>query len=238
MEKVIYLVWREQHIDSAQFSLALRTTLAERLLAQGARGLQVNVLDQAVVAASALRTIYTRPQPEAMISLWLDSSVDALRRPFDEAVVAAVPRMAAYLVSESEPIRNTLHPPQPGQRTWGWCQVALLARPARLTSEAWRDIWQNSHTQVAVQTQSNFLYRQNLVIRVLTYAAPIYDAIVEEGFPAEAMSDSRVFFDAAGDEDKYRRNVQAMMASCQRFIDRDKIDVLPTSQYLIKAIGA
>jgi hypothetical protein len=237
VEKVIYLVWREPAMTAEQFSAHLRTVLAQRLLALGACALQVNVRDDAVAAASGLRLINTRPQPEAMLSVWVDSAVDALRAPFDKAVTAAVPGMAAYLVSESVPIRNIRHPPRSGERTEGWAQVALLARPARLTPEAWRDIWQNSHTQVAIDTQSTFLYVQNLVIRVLSYGAPVYDAIVEEGFPVTAMADSYSFFDAVGDEAKYQRNYKAMMDSCQRFIDRDRIDVLPTSQYLIRGLG-
>ncbi|MBL0123032.1 MAG: EthD domain-containing protein [Betaproteobacteria bacterium] len=237
MEKVVYLVWREQSVDAEQFSTNLRTDLADRLLALGARGLQVNVQDGDVAEAAGLRLINTRPQPEAMVSVWVDCAVDALRRPFDKAVANVVPRMAAYLVSESTPIRNTLHPPGPRLRTEGWFQVALLGRPPRLPPETWRDIWQNSHTQVAVGTQSTFLYVQNFVIRVLSYSAPVYDAIVEEGFPAAAMTDTYSFFDAVGDEAKYHRNHKAMIDSCQRFIDRDRIDVLPTSQYLIKELG-
>lgn len=237
MEKVIYLVWREQSMDADQFGVHLRRDLAERLLALGARGLQVNVQDGAVAAANEMRLINTRPQPEAMVSVWVDSAADALRSHFDKAVATAVPRMAAYLVSESMPIRNIRYPSLPGQRTEGWAQVALLARPPRMSPETWRDIWQNSHTQVAIDTQSTFLYVQNLVIRVLSYAAPVYDAIVEEGFPAAAMADTYSFFDAVGDEAKYRRNYKTMMDSCQRFIDRDRIDVLPTSQYLIKGLG-
>jgi hypothetical protein len=36
------------------------------------------------------------------------------------------------------------------------------------------------------------------------------------------------------DEDKYRRNSNTMAESCARFIDFAKIDVIPTSQYVIK----
>ena len=52
------------------------------------------------------------------------------------------------------------------------------------------------------------------------------------------MTDPQAFFDAAGDEDKFQRNLQAMMESCQRFIDFDKIDVIPTSQYLVRPAAA
>ena len=77
---------------------------------------------------------------------------------------------------------------------------------------------------------------QNVVVRALTHAAPGYDAIVEERFPAAAMTDPHAFFDAVGDEEKFQRNVAEMMDSCGRFIDFDKIDVVPTSQYVVKAV--
>jgi hypothetical protein len=241
MEKVLYLLWRDAGA-SGEFSEAgerfgqrLRGDLAERLLALGARGVQVNVADAAAAPGETLRQSNTQPQIEGMLSLWLDSAVARFRQPFDDAIAAAVPRMAAYLVTESQPIRNTRHPPQPGSRTAGFAQVAVLRRPPRLTYEAWLDIWHNSHTQVAIDTQSTFQYVQNVIIRPLSYGAPLYDAVVEECFPAEAMTDPQVFFDGVGDPEKFQRNLQGMMESVQRFIDLDKIDVLPTSQYVIKA---
>jgi len=238
MEKVIYLLWRDGQSSGESFGKQLRTTLADKLLALGARGVQVNVADDASTPGEALRQSNTKPQIEGMLSLWLDSAIQQFRRPFDEVVAVAVPRMAAYLVTESQPIRNTLHPPVPGQRTAGFAQVAVLRRPPRLTHEAWLDIWHNSHTQVAIDTQSTFFYVQNVIVRPLSYAAPIYDAVVEECFPSSAMDSPFAFFDAAdGDENKFQRNLKGMMESVQRFIDLDKIDVVPTSQYVIKPVA-
>ncbi|MCY1443040.1 EthD domain protein [compost metagenome] len=148
-------------------------------------------------------------------------------------IAGAVERLAAYLVTESVPIRNIRYPAVLGERTHGFSQLAFLSRPPRLTHEAWLDIWHNRHTQVAIDTQDNFQYVQNVVVRALTRGAPAIDAIVEECFPPAAMTDPQSFFDAPGDEEKFRRNLAAMMESCNRFIDYDKIDVLPTSQYLI-----
>ncbi len=238
MEKIIYLLWRDPQLSGEEFGIRLRTGLADRLLSLGARGLQVNVADAAAAPGEPLRQSNTKPQIEAMLSLWVDSAVQQFRLPFDEAIAAAVPRMAAYLVTESQPIRNVLHPPVPGERTAGFSQVAVLRRPSRLTYEAWLEIWHNCHTQIAIDTQSTFLYIQNVVVRPLSYGAPVYDAVVEECFPAEAMNNPYVFFDAAdGDEKKFQSNLQAMMESVQRFIDLDKIDVVPTSQYVIKPLG-
>jgi hypothetical protein len=111
------------------------------------------------------------------------------------------------------------------------CQVVFLQRPPRIAHDEWIRVWQGSHTQVAIDTQSTFGYRQNVVIRALTYAAPHYDAIVEENFPAAAMSDQNAFYDAVGDDAKRDANLKAMIDSCVRFIDFDRIDVIPTSEY-------
>lgn len=244
MEKIIYTLWRSNNEDSAVFSSRLRGEVSDSLLRLGARGLQVNVADADVAPAEGLRQISTRPQMDGLLSLWVDTAIEKFRRPFDLVVAAAVGRSESYLVTESQPIRNTRHPAHPGERTWGFSQLAFLRRPPRLSHEAWLDIWHNSHTQVAIDTQSTFLYVQNVVIRPLSYAAPRIDALVEECFPPEAMTDPQVFFDAVGDPDKLQRNVRAMMDSCSRFIDFDEangrhmIDVVPTSQYVVKPPAA
>ncbi|TPQ39200.1 EthD domain-containing protein [Cupriavidus pinatubonensis] len=238
MEKVIYVVWRDPSTKPETFAQDLRTKLAQQLLQLGARGVQINVQDEDVAPAAALRQVNTLPQMDGLLSVWVDSAITSLRRPFDDAVLAATGRMAGYLVTESQPIRNTRHPARAGERTPGFSQLAFLKRPPRLTHEAWLDTWHNRHTQVAIDTQDTFLYVQNVVVRALTYGAPPLDAVVEEGFPEAAMTDPQAFFDAPGDEAKYQRNLAAMMESCQRFIDFDKIDVVASSQYIVRPPAA
>lgn len=244
MEKVIYALWRSSGDSRSAFRERLRGETAAKLLELGARGLQINVADDEAAPAEGLRQTNTRPRIEGMVSIWVDTAIEKFRRPFDLAIADAVERAEGYLVTESQPIRNTRHPARPGERTWGFSQLAFLRRPPRLTHDAWLDVWHNSHTQIAIDTQRTFLYVQNVVVRPLTYGAPRIDALVEECFPPEAMTDPAVFFDAVGDADKLRRNVQAMMDSCSRFIDRNEatgqhmIDVVPTSQYVIKPPAA
>ena len=69
------------------------------------------------------------------------------------------------------------------------------------------------------------------IVRALTPDAPPYVAIVEECFPAAALTDPFVFFDAVRDPARFRANLDRMMASCERFIDSGTIDVIPTGQY-------
>lgn len=234
VEKIIYTLWRNPSDSLDAFSQRLRGEVAEQLFTLGARGLQLNLVDADVAPAAGLRQENNRPLADALVSLWVDSANTQVRRPLDDVLAATTSRLAAYLVCESVAIRNTRFPAQPGQRTHGFSQIAFLSCPPRLTRNAWLDTWRNYHTQVAIDTQDNFLYVQNLVVRALTHGATPLDAIVEEAFPPAAMTDPMAFFDAVGDEAKFQKNLAAMMESCNRFIDFDRIDVLPTSQYLLK----
>jgi hypothetical protein len=235
MEKVLYVLARDSE-DPEAFSERLRGPVAASLLERGAVGVQVNVADDAVAPAARLRIVTTSRPADAVVSVWIDSSVDHLRQPYDDAISTAGSQWVAYLVTESVPLRNTRFPPEPGQRTEGLAQVAFLQRPVSLPQSEWLDVWLNGHTQVAVDTQDTFGYTQNVVARVLTPGAPPWGGIVEELFPTGAMTDPAVFYDAVGDTDRLRRHQAAMIASTQRFLDFTAIDVIPTSQHLIRQV--
>ncbi len=230
MEKVVYVLTGS---DPAH----LLGPLADQLLDLGARGLQVNVADEAVAPAHRLRIVTSDTPADAVVSVWIDSAVDLLRRPFDEAVAeAAAGAWAAYLVTESVPLMDEARLPELGQRTEGVAQVAFLTRPADLSQPDFLERWLGGHTQVAIDTQSTFGYVQNVVARPLTAGAPPWAGIVEELFPAKAMTDQHVFFDAVGDDDRLRRHQAAMVASTSRFLDFAALDVLPTSRYVIRPV--
>lgn len=237
MEKVIYVLWRDPTTTVKAFNAKVRGETAEKLAKAKTKYVQVNLVDEAVEPAAPLRQVSTKPQMEAIVQVWVDSSLDRFRMPLDEIVREAAPRMSAYLTLESKIIPNVKHSPKAGQRTEGFSQVVFIRRPPRLTYGAWLHNWQGLHTAVGVDTQSNFEYVQNPVVRPLTHAAPIYDAIVEECFPAAAMTDPRAFYDAGADEKKYQENYKTMMESVARFIDFDKLDVMTTSQYVIKPLS-
>ncbi|HQR04263.1 MAG: EthD domain-containing protein [Proteobacteria bacterium] len=235
MEKVIYALWRDPRIAQEDWCSQLRGAVADKLVSLGARGVQVNVCDAPAAPGEQYRQ-GRQPRIEGVILLWLDSANDQPRKPFDAAIEVVCWRMAAYLVSESHVLINDRHPPQVGKRTKCLAQVALFACRKDVPRDNWIDIWRNSHSQVAIDTQDTFHYTQNLVVRALTFGAPPYEAIVEEGFPEEALTSVHAFYDAVGDDAKLAENQRLMMESCTRFIDFNTIDVVPTSQYLIKPI--
>ncbi|MCU0268623.1 MAG: hypothetical protein MUF83_08240 [Acidimicrobiales bacterium] len=238
MEKVIYTLVTPTGSDIASLRDRLCGDTTEQLLALGAHGVQVNVADDDVAPAAALRMDGSGRPADAIVSVWLDSAVHRFRQPVDDALSEVGDSMAAYLVTESVPIPNTRFPAAAGTRTDGMAQVAFLHRPPDQAVADWLDVWLNSHTQVAIDTQDTFLYVQNVVARVLTEGAPPWSGIVEEGFPAGAMTEPHVFFDAVDDEDRLAAHMQQMMVSTQRFLDYATLDVVPTSRYVMRAVPA
>ena len=133
-------------------------------------------------------------------------------------------------MTESAPL---FAPLELGQRTTGLANIALLRRPAVLDQATWLKRWQHDHTPVAIETQSTFGYTQNAVVRPLTADAPELAGIVEELFPAEAITDIKAFFGAADDADLQQR-LTRMVASTSAFGANENIDTVPTSRYVLK----
>ena len=224
MEKVIAALWG---VDNAR----LLASLPEALIAAGASGVRLNLRDEVVAPGSALIQRWQDPQQDAVVQFWLPSANARFRGGVDAALSAHCKCFAAWLVAESTIISNTAHPPVAGVRTWGWSQASFISFRPDLTRQEAISIWHSHHTRVAIETQANFEYVQNLIVTPLTPDAPTYDAFVEECFPLGALDDPAAFFDAQGDAAKLKANVDTMMDSCGRFIDFTRIDIIPTSQF-------
>jgi hypothetical protein len=228
MEKVVAVLRRTEPDDD--WCDRQRGPVADALLGLGLPGLSVNVRDGAV--RHSLMTLTTLDPPvAAVVSLWTqqcygDQMAAALRLLAEECE-----RLGAYLVSESVPMIAPAV--ESGSRTPGLANIALLRRPAGLDQATWLNRWQLDHTRVAIETQSTFGYTQNWVVRTLTPDAPGITGIVEELFPAEAITDLKAFFGAADDSELQNR-VGQMIASTTAFGANENIDTVPTSRYVFK----
>jgi hypothetical protein len=149
----------------------------------------------------------------------------------ETAIGAHVASLHGYRVLESELIA---HHTVSGQRLEGFCQVVFLQRPGHLTRAQWLELWQGRHTQVAIDTQATFAYRQNVITQALDDDAPMLHAMIEESFPSPAMTSDHAFYGASSDRDLQIKQA-AMLNSCARFIDFNKIDVIPMSEYVFRA---
>ena len=237
MEKLIYPLWKAEQADADAFRDQLLGALKALADSTDVRGLRLAVADTAVAAGAQRRMAATRPLPDAMVSVWLDAAAGQ-RAAVESCLDEVVTRFHCYLVTESEPLVNRDQLPASDARIPGMCHVVFLQRPPRLSESEWLSIWQDSHTQVAIDTQSTFGYRQNVIVRGLSYAAPPLDAMIEENFPAAAMASNHAFYNVAEDDDEgLAKNAQAMMDSVSRFIDFDRIDVIPMSEYLLKPLA-
>ena len=178
-----------------------------------------------------LRARITRLEPPVagLVSFWLDAADE--RAPLERALAEATSRLAGYLVVESVPLRNTTQRAPLGQRTPGIVMVALIERPERMPWEAWIAHWHGPHREVALETQCTFLYVRNVVVRALTPDAPPWAGIVEEGFPAEAVTDPMRWYKAEGSPETLKRNVKRMVESCRAFLDLDRVESHPMSEY-------
>ncbi len=229
MEKIVVLLWKPEPVAADDFRQTLLETVGGSLSAAGARRLRVCVADSAVTAAAAYRIDSTYGPYDGMLGFWVDSANYPER--WLSCISPHVAGLAAYLVTESEPIVNREFPADDDGRTPGMNQVVALQKPDRLSHAEWREIWQQKHTQVAIDIQSTFGYRQNVVVRALAPDQPPFTAVVEENFPPAAMTDRMAFYDAPGDEALYKAREQQMLESAMRFIDFDRIDCIPMSQY-------
>lgn len=231
VEKVICLLWAEEGADRSAFNSGLLARLPAALAEAGASAIRLNLEDAECAAGAMLRQSRGPRQHDAVVQFWLPSANHLRRGAIDRVLDGACTAWHGWVVTESTIIPNCLHPAVPGKRTTGWAQMAFLTLPDWLSHDAWLEIWQDHHTLVAIETQANFEYVQNLMVRAITSGAPPYVAIVEECFAKAALTDPFAFFDAAGDPARFRANLDRMMESCNRFIERGTIDVMPTGQY-------
>ena len=227
MEKVI-LTLRGAPGDEA-WCTRLRTDVAQQLADTGVAGLTVNVHDAAVT--DSLMTLTTLDPPViGVVSIWTDQYYGSQIAAATEILTAHCEELAAYLVTESVPLKPP--PTPPGERTPGLANVALLRRPAAMDEATWLSRWHRDHTQVAIDTQATFGYTQNTVVRALTAGAEPISAIVEELFPLAATTDLHAFFGAADDDDLSDRMTR-MMASTSAFGANENVDTVPSSRYVV-----
>jgi EthD domain len=228
VEKVIITL---RGADAAEpWCIRLRDEVVAEVLDTGVPGLAVHLRDDAV--RESLMTLTTLDPPVVgFVTLWTQQSYGDQVRAAIALLEKECDDVAAYLVTESVP----LPPPHtaPGERTPGLANIALLRRPGDLDAATWRQRWHIDHTPVAIETQSTFGYTQNEVVHSLTPGAPVLNAIVEELFPIEAVSDLHAFFGATDDDD-LRDRMERMVASTAAFGANREVDTVPTSRYVFR----
>ena len=227
MEKIVFKLWRNNSDSLEKFKESLLVDLPETLESLVSE-LQINIADDDVKAAAELvQTNYSK-NPDAIVFIKVTSQYHS------ENIVQILRTMAnkvdGFIVSESIILQDGSKD-HTGKRSEGFSQIVFLEKPTEMTEFDWFDHWTHHHTKIAIETQSNFTYIQNTIVRPLQNDSPNFIAVIEECFPSEAMSNPSIFYNADDDSELLLNNTKLMMESCSRFIDFQKIEVIPTSRY-------
>ena len=229
MEKLTYQIWKKDDDSLETFKEALLKSLS-RDIGELVSELQINIADSDVIPANNLAQSNYPPAPNAVIFIKVKSYF--LADTLESNLEKITNKIYGFVVSESIILDNLEKSPL-GSRSEGFSQVVFLEKPETMSAFDWFDHWINFHTKIAIQTQSNFIYVQNTVVRPLQKGSPSFIAIIEECFPLDAMTDPAVFYDSQNNPEQLAKHVQIMMDSCEKFIDFEKIEVIPTSRYRI-----
>lgn len=243
MEKLVFVLWGEGTPaagDEIRSRLLAETVPA--LLEDGARGVTVNVHDSdAAEAPSPVPTPEGEEPHVAEVSLWIDSY--DRRDGVDETLAALGQSFAGYLVTESlfEDYGTT---PHSGPREWpdgtrspGVLTVSLIHRPAGLDYVTWIERWHGTQSPLSASLQPRCRYVRNEVVRPITKGAPVIDGIVEEAWPSvEHVANPMLFFNAGGDQEKLRTNIDSMLESVTACLDLDRLRNTTMSEYLVTSI--
>ena len=229
MEKIVIQIWKNHEIDDNDFKNFLVNEIPSNLRSD-LTSYQVNLPDKDVSKAAGLVQSSYPPSPNAIVFLKVKSlfHVEQKLKVFE----LHAEKLFSFIVSESK-IIEVDESKNLNKRTEGFSQIVFLEKPDNVDKFDWFDHWTHHHTKIAIETQSNFIYVQNSVVRKLQKQAPNFIAIVEECFPSQAMSDQEEFYAATGDATLMKKNLEIMMDSCSKFIDFSKIEVIPTSRYLV-----
>jgi len=229
MEKLAYQLWKKDDDSLETFKEALLKNLSKDIV-ELVEELQINIADADVELANDLVQSNYPPSPNAIIFIKVKSYF--LADTLESHLQKVTKKIRGFIVSESVILDNKDKSPV-GSRSEGFSQIVFLEKPETMSAFDWFDHWTNYHTKIAIQTQSNFIYVQNTVVRSLQKESPSFIAIIEECFPSEAMTDPEVFYNAQNNPEQFAKHVQIMMDSCEKFIDFKKIEVIPTSRYRI-----
>ena len=113
----------------------------------------------------------------------------------------------------------------------GTLQLCCFERAEGVSDEQLKQIWFNEHAPVAVETQNNVGYRQNLVLSSTHNAL---DGIVEELFPIEAADSLTDFFADGDNPEKMMNHIQRLTESSERVLDLEKSSVIHMTEQRLR----
>jgi hypothetical protein len=146
----------------------LARTAGSAEAAAGARQLRLNIEDEISGARrSACARARGERQHDAMVQFWLPSANALVPDRGGRGAFAAHRRSLVPAGWWRNRRSSRTRPIRPLRALAdGWLGANRFPRPVpdRLSHAEWRSLWQDQHTRVAIETQANFEYVQNLIV--------------------------------------------------------------------------
>lgn len=230
MEKVCYVLWREQGAAVEPIRMWARDALPG--LAGDATVRAGQVLVEAPEGA-AVRV--GGPRDGALlcglVTIWLDNYQD--RDSVDGAVAAApLAGWHTYLVSESVPHDDPTVQRPAGQPAPGITLATIFDKKPGVSEAEFYRVWHEMHRLTTVQVHPVYYYNRNEVVRPLTPGAPSLRGIVYEPTrTVEDLLDPHVFYGSGGDDDALKANIDRVVRETTAFIDYPSMEVAAMDLY-------
>ena len=228
MEKLIYLVWKKPELDAAAYGRRLLEDVAPRLLAAGAKRLDVNLSDLLGAIPKPMLLMGEGATLAAAVALWLDC-YDA-RGPLEAALRSDAARLDGYLVTESVPQPCADRDWPDGARSPGVTHFTWFEKPAAVPDEAFFRTWHEVHTPFSFELHPRrWCYVRNSVARTLTPGSPPVRAIVVERFrELEDYTDPKRLF---GSKEALVRSG----AEVAHYADPQRLHSVPLSEFILRS---
>jgi hypothetical protein len=228
MEKLIYLTWRKDALDAEGYRRHLLEEAAPRLLAAGARRLDVNVSDLLGAMPKPMLLMGEGASLGAAVSLWLDC-YDA-RGPLEAVLGVGASRVDGYLVTESVPQPCTDRDWPDGVRSPGVSHFTWFEKPAAISDGDFFHAWHQVHTPFSFELHPRrWCYVRNSVARTLTRgSAPVRAIVVERFRSLEDYTDPKRLF---GSKEALVRSG----AEVARYADPSRLHSVPLSETILRS---
>jgi hypothetical protein len=228
VEKLVYLSWKRPEASLEAYREELLGATAARLLAVGARRLEVSVSDVLGTIPKPLLLMGEGATLSAAVSLWLDC-YDA-RGPLEAVLRESAARLDGYLVTESVPQPCPDRDWPDGARSPGVTHFTWFEKPARLADEDFFRAWHEVHTPFSFELHPRrWSYVRNSVARTLTPGSRPVRAIVVERFrELEDYTDPKRLF---GSKEALVRSG----AEVAHYADTQRLHSVPLSEFILRS---
>jgi hypothetical protein len=228
MEKLIYLVWKQPAVSGEAYTRRLRDEIAPRLLAGGARRLELQLSDLLGTIPKPMLLMGEGATLSAAVSLWLDC-YDA-RGPLEAALRADAARLDGYLVTESVPQPCVDRAWPDGARSPGVSHFTWFEKAPAVSDADFFRAWHEVHTPFSFELHPRrWSYVRNSVTRTLTPGSPPVRAIVVERFrELEDYTDPKRLF---GSKEALVRSG----AEVAHYADPQRLHSVPLSEIIVRS---